>query len=120
MCGPALDRHDRGIGLIMRPRGATLLQASIANARAHHARPESGRRGNLPCQRHDPELWFAPNPTHIEQAKMLCADCPIREACLAGALERGEVIGVWGGQLLIDGVIVAKKRARGRPRKDAA
>jgi WhiB family redox-sensing transcriptional regulator len=96
------------------------LQAISADARAYDAGPDLGRRGTLPCQQHDPDLWFASNPDHIEQAKMLCAECPIRQACLAGALERGEVIGVWGGQILIDGVIVAKKRPRGRPRKNAA
>ena len=41
-----------------------------------------------------------------------------RLACLAGALERGEPWGVWGGELLISGAIVPRKRPRGRPRKD--
>ena len=35
----------------------------------------------------------------------------------AGALDRREPWGVWGGQLLIAGVVVARKRPRGRPRK---
>jgi len=30
-------------------------------------------------------------------AKLICADCPVREACLADALSRQEVDGVWGG-----------------------
>jgi WhiB family redox-sensing transcriptional regulator len=41
----------------------------------------------------------------------------LADACLAGALERAESWGVWGGQLLVDGVIVAIKRGRGRPPK---
>jgi WhiB family transcriptional regulator, redox-sensing transcriptional regulator len=40
----------------------------------------------------------------------------VRPACLAGALERGEPWGVWGGELFQHGVITADKRARGRPR----
>ena len=36
---------------------------------------------------------------------------------LAGALKRREPWGVWGGELFIAGVIVARKRPRGRPRK---
>jgi WhiB family redox-sensing transcriptional regulator len=40
----------------------------------------------------------------------------VRLACLAGALERGEPWGVWGGELLQNGVITAGKRPRGRPR----
>ena len=74
----------------------------------------------LPCWTADPELWFAESPAHVEDAKALCLPCPLREACLAGALGRREPWGVWGGQLLVAGVVVARKRPRGRPRKDAA
>ncbi|MGH3389076.1 MAG: WhiB family transcriptional regulator [Actinomadura sp.] len=72
----------------------------------------------LPC-RMDPELFFAEAPADVELAKALCLDCPIRRACLAGALERQEPWGVWGGELFVRGVIVARKRPRGRPRKNA-
>lgn len=71
----------------------------------------------LPCRRQDPELWFAESPTDLELAKSYCADCPLRDACLAGALERREPWGVWGGQIFERGVVVARKRPRGRPRK---
>lgn len=74
----------------------------------------------LPCRTNDIDLWFAEKPAAIEQAKALCGECPIRDLCLEGALERGESAGVWGGQLLVNGVIVAHKRPRGRPRKHAA
>ena len=79
------------------------------------------RRGEtIPCREYDPELWFAERPEQVEFAKTLCGTCPLRVECLAGALERGEPWGVWGGQLVVDGAIVARKRGRGRPRKDAA
>src|SRR4051812_5997109 len=71
----------------------------------------------LPCHRVDPEVFFAEAPADVEAAKALCLDCPIREACLAGALERREPWGVWGAELLVGGVVVARKRPRGRPRK---
>jgi WhiB family redox-sensing transcriptional regulator len=71
---------------------------------------------DLPCAG-DPDLWFAASPADLEQAKQLCSACPITTACLAGALERGEPWGVWGGQIVIDGAVVARKRPRGRPRK---
>ncbi len=71
----------------------------------------------LPCWTADPDLWFAESPQHVEDAKALCGPCPLREACLAGALERREPWGVWGGQLVVAGVVVARKRPRGRPRK---
>jgi WhiB family redox-sensing transcriptional regulator len=71
----------------------------------------------LPCRRTDPELFFAESPADVEFAKSLCQTCPVRAECLAGALERREPWGVWGGQLLVSGAIVARKRPRGRPRK---
>jgi WhiB family transcriptional regulator, redox-sensing transcriptional regulator len=71
---------------------------------------------DLPCTE-DPELFFAESPEGVEQAKAMCRGCRARIACLTGALERREPWGVWGGELLIRGVIVPRKRPRGRPRK---
>lgn len=75
----------------------------------------SGRM--LPCT-DDPDLFFAESPDDVESAKELCQGCPARVACLAGALERREPWGVWGGELFLRGEIVPRKRPRGRPRKD--
>lgn len=71
----------------------------------------------LPCRSHDPDLWFAEAPDDLERAKALCADCPVKDACLASALHRGEPWGVWGGQIFDRGAVVARKRPRGRPSK---
>jgi WhiB family redox-sensing transcriptional regulator len=76
----------------------------------------SGAGGVPPCRVEDPDLWFAISPEDIERAKGLCGGCPVREACLEGALQRRERWGVWGGQLLLDGHVVPCKRPRGRPR----
>lgn len=79
---------------------------------------ESVVADGLPCQENPADLWFAELPADVEAAKSLCGPCPVRDACLAGALRRAEPWGVWGGQLLVQGVVVARKRPRGRPRKD--
>jgi WhiB family redox-sensing transcriptional regulator len=71
----------------------------------------------LPCRSSDPELFFAESPVDVELAKALCLSCPLRAECLAGALDRQEPWGVWGGELFVAGVVVARKRPRGRPRK---
>lgn len=68
-----------------------------------------------PCADADPDLWFAERPAELNVAKALCAHCPIKAACLAGALERGEPWGVWGGEIVQQGVVLAYKRGRGRP-----
>ena len=71
-----------------------------------------------PCRSHEPELWFSDVAEDIATAQRLCRSCPLRTACLAGAVERREPWGVWGGELFERGVIVARRRPKGRPRKD--
>jgi WhiB family redox-sensing transcriptional regulator len=72
----------------------------------------------IPCRATNPELFFAESPEDVERAKALCHGCPVRLVCIAGALERREPWGVWGGELFVQGVVVPRKRPRGRPRKD--
>lgn len=72
----------------------------------------------VPCRGYDPEVFFAEAPEDVEYAKSLCQACPLRAACLDGAKDRREPWGVWGGELFIQGVVVARKRPRGRPRKN--
>jgi WhiB family transcriptional regulator, redox-sensing transcriptional regulator len=73
---------------------------------------------STPCRSYDPELWFAERPAEVAHAQALCGECSLRAACLAGALERREPWGVWGGELFERGQVVARKRRPGRPRKD--
>jgi WhiB family transcriptional regulator, redox-sensing transcriptional regulator len=72
----------------------------------------------LLCQA-DPYLFFSESPQDVGLAKELCGHCPVRAACLAGAVERGEPCGVWGGELFLNGQVIPGKRPRGRPRKAA-
>lgn len=74
----------------------------------------------LPCHAGEPDLWFAENPDDLERAKELCGGCPVRRQCLEAALDRAEPWGVWGGEILAGGIVLARKRPRGRPRKDTA
>lgn len=71
----------------------------------------------IPCREHDSELWFAEREADVERAKALCRECPVQQACLAGAVARSEPWGVWGGEVFVEGVVVPRKRGRGRPRK---
>lgn len=57
------------------------------------------------CRGSDANLFFS--PTHLETkeerhqrealAKTICAECKVRRACLAFALETREPHGIWGG-----------------------
>jgi WhiB family redox-sensing transcriptional regulator len=63
------------------------------------------------------ELFFSEQLDDIAAAKAFCLECPVKETCLSNAQERREPWGVWGGELFVNGKIVAQKRKRGRPRK---
>ena len=75
------------------------------------------RSDTLPCRAHDPDLWFSESPAELDRAKQLCAGCPVKAACLASALTRHEPWGVWGGEIFEYGVVIPRKRPRGRPSK---
>ena len=65
-------------------------------------------------------LFFSEDLSEIARAKAICGNCPARENCLDGAIERREPWGVWGGELLMNGkVLSAERRRRGRPPKIA-
>ena len=63
-------------------------------------------------------LFFSDSIDAIARAKEICRTCSELDPCLQGAVTRREPCGVWGGELFLDGKILAHKRRRGRPRKD--
>jgi WhiB family redox-sensing transcriptional regulator len=65
-------------------------------------------------------LFFSDEIAEIEVAKAICTTCPLMVPCLRTALARREPVGVWGGELFADGVVIVKKRKRGRPPKVVA
>lgn len=99
------------ISVLDRPAGAPTL--GLLHDQASRVDEES-----LPCRVRNPELWFAESPSEVESAKALCQECPVRATCLDGALDRREPWGVWGGELFLHGVVIPRKRPRGRPRKN--
>jgi WhiB family transcriptional regulator, redox-sensing transcriptional regulator len=62
-------------------------------------------------------LFFSDVPLDIARAKAICSKCSLAPTCLQAAVERAEPWGVWGGELIENGRIVAHKRPRGRPPK---
>ena len=74
----------------------------------------------LPCRRQNAQLWFSDLPAELQLAKAYCQPCPLRRVCLAGAVERHEPHGVWGGEIFAGGEIITEKRPPGRPPRAAA
>jgi WhiB family redox-sensing transcriptional regulator len=60
-------------------------------------------------------LFFSDVNVDIARAKAICRRCSLAASCLEGALEREEPWGVWGGELIESGRVIADRRPRGRP-----
>lgn len=54
-------------------------------------------RKRAACRGIDPEIFFPVTDEEAEEAKVICAVCPVRQACLEHALASREREGVWGG-----------------------
>jgi WhiB family redox-sensing transcriptional regulator len=54
-------------------------------------------RKRAACQGIDPETFYPVSDEEAEEAKVICAVCPVRQACLEHALAHREREGVWGG-----------------------
>ena len=98
----------------------SVLTDDLAHTLGTQVDPIDWIEASTPCRSYDPELWFAERPDQVALAQTLCGDCALRAACLAGALERREPWGVWGGEVFERGEVVARKRRPGRPRKTDA
>lgn len=59
-------------------------------------------RHRAACQDEDPELFFpvsdlGPGARQAQEAKAVCARCPVRARCLEYALDNGLDFGIFGG-----------------------
>jgi WhiB family transcriptional regulator, redox-sensing transcriptional regulator len=82
------------------PRDPIPIPAALTSPAAHRlaaAWPESAV-----CRQADPELFFpigsaGAAAADIQQAKAVCASCPVQQPCLAYALITRQEFGIWGG-----------------------
>jgi len=54
-------------------------------------------RSSAACQGLDPEIFYPVSDEDADQAKEVCARCPVQTSCLEHALAVREKEGVWGG-----------------------
>ena len=69
------------------------------------------------CQAAEATAFFAPDSERIRerekretQAKRVCAECPVRQACLEHALSVPEQFGIWGGLTELERQEEARRR----------
>lgn len=54
-------------------------------------------RQRAACRGGDPDTFYPISDDDAEEAKAICGECSVREACLEYALANRERDGVWGG-----------------------
>jgi WhiB family redox-sensing transcriptional regulator len=54
-------------------------------------------RKRAACRGLDPEVFYPAADEYADEAKAICAMCPVHQACLEHALANREREGVWGG-----------------------
>lgn len=74
-------------------------QIRLLSMTAHNPDDESWRL-QAACRNHpNPELWFPQfedRKTCNEEAKQICRSCPVRDQCLAFAMNNPNISGIWG------------------------
>ncbi|MFF3763784.1 WhiB family transcriptional regulator [Streptomyces sp. NPDC001922] len=78
-------------------------------------------RQSAACIDEDPELFFpigtsGPAALQAEEAKAVCARCPVTDQCLEWALENNQDSGVWGGLEENERRALRRRNARARSR----
>jgi WhiB family redox-sensing transcriptional regulator len=78
-------------------------------------------RDRAACLDEDPELFFpigttGPALAQVEEAKSVCARCPVRVECLQWALDTGVDQGIWGGLSEDERRSLKRRSARSRMR----
>ena len=54
-------------------------------------------RQKAACRGVDPDIFYPVSDEEADDAKAICAACPVQRACLEWALTSRESDGVWGG-----------------------
>jgi WhiB family transcriptional regulator, redox-sensing transcriptional regulator len=76
-------------------------------------------RERAACRDEDPELFFpvsemGPSARQVDQAKAVCARCPVRARCLTYALENGLDHGIYGGTTETERRLLRRRERTGR------
>lgn len=66
------------------------------------------------CRGLDPMIFYPSTDEEAEQAKEICAGCPVQTACLEHAIDEREHNGVWGGATERERQRIIRRRRRQR------
>lgn len=66
------------------------------------------------CKGLDPTIFYPATDEDADEAKAVCAQCPVSEACLEHAIAHREHNGVWGGATERERQRIIRRRRRQR------
>lgn len=64
------------------------------------------------CKGLEPTIFYPASDEEALEAKAVCAECPVREACLEHAIGNREHNGVWGGATERERQRIIRRRRR--------
>jgi WhiB family transcriptional regulator, redox-sensing transcriptional regulator len=64
------------------------------------------------CKGLDPTIFYPSTDEEAEEAKAVCAECPVQEDCLEHAIGQREHNGVWGGATERERQRIIRRRRR--------
>jgi WhiB family transcriptional regulator, redox-sensing transcriptional regulator len=94
----------------MRSRRPTLK--SLVMPRLKTAPQKTDWYDDAACRDADTTVFFPVSDAQAEEAKEICAICPVREACLEFAVETRQSDGVWGGLTPIERHRLIRRRQK--------
>jgi WhiB family redox-sensing transcriptional regulator len=74
--------------------------------------PETDFFVDAACRGADTTLFFPVSDTYADEAKAICATCPVAQQCLEYAIETHQPDGVWGGMTGIERHRLVRRRQR--------
>ncbi|WP_129662255.1 WhiB family transcriptional regulator [Rothia uropygialis] len=96
--GPSNDSHENRVDLFSSdPDVLKMWQAAAGQYGTDDEEGELAWQADALCAQTDPEAFFPEKGGSTRDAKRVCSECPVSEACLDYALAKDERFGIWGG-----------------------
>src|SRR4051794_38950728 len=80
--------------------------------KAADSAPETEFFEDAACNGADTAVFFPVSDSFADEAKSICATCPVAEQCLEYAIETHQPDGVWGGLTAIERHRLVRRRQR--------
>jgi WhiB family redox-sensing transcriptional regulator len=84
----------------------------LMSRKSAEAAPETDFFADAACRGADTTVFFPVSDSFADEAKAVCATCPVARECLEYAIETHQPDGVWGGLTAIERHRLVRRRQR--------